>query len=230
MGLSLSVGLLADLKENDAEGYEAFVGYFMEANKLLVAHGLPAHVEPMNAEPWSASLYGYSGLHYLRRLAAHVDSGIGLPSPGGKDSSKDPRLEAYFDNVIGNRSGLLKRLALKHHSFRREFDHLIVHSDAEGFYMPQDFPKVLIPDDKSGIPGAMVGSVPRLLNECDRLARILEIPAHINKDSEELWEAADSQGKGNAVWERYGVESFTCVALRAACRRSLETGAAVVFA
>ncbi len=229
MGLALTVGLLSDLKGNDAEGFSTFTSYFGEVDKVLTANNLPGHVEPDDVSPWDAEMYGYSGLHYLRRLAAYVDSGLELPPPGNADSSDDERLAAYFRHVGGEQPGVLKGLFRKTPRFRRQFDHLIVHSDAEGFYLPLDFPDVLFADDGQ-IPGGMVGSSPRLLAECDRLARILDIPSHITKDSDELWDAADSQGAGESRWKQYGVESFTCVALREACRVSIKTGAAVVFA
>lgn len=161
MGLALSVGLLADLKENDAEGYDAFSENFEDVNRLLAAHSLPAHTEPNDVEPWGAEMYGYSSLHYLRRLAAYVDSGMSLPEPGGSNSSEDPRLEAYFQDVTGQRRGWLRRLMQSRSSFRREFDHLIVHSDAEGFYLPQDFVHVLFATSDAEVPGGMVGSTPR---------------------------------------------------------------------
>jgi hypothetical protein len=229
MGLALSVGLLADLKQNDTEGFADFSAHFSAVNKLLAARGLPGHTEPDDIAPWDAEMYGYSGMHYLRRLAAHVDSGLSLPEPGNENSSEDKRLEAYFDHVANRSPGFVKGLFGRRNKFRREFDHLIVHGDAEGFYLPQDFQSVLFDEDGLGIPGGMVGSTPRLMSECDRLARILEIPPQITKDSDELWGAADSQGQGDSIWQRYGVESFTCVALREACRVSLQTGAAIVF-
>jgi hypothetical protein len=228
MGLALSVGLLSDLKRNDNEGFEAFSTYFVNLNRLLESNNLPVHSEPFDIEPWDAEMFGYSGLHYLRRLAAYVDSGIELPGPGDDNSAQDERLEAYFSDVIGKQPSFLTALFRKRKGFKRGFDHLIVHSDAEGFYLPLDFPGVLFADDEE-IPGGMVGSTPRLLSECDRLAKILDIPAHITKDSDELWEAIESQGEGETLWQRYGVESFTCVALREACRVSMRTGAAIVF-
>jgi hypothetical protein len=229
MGLALEVGILADLKENDFEGHNAFALCFANVNTLLAQRGLPAHVEPEDVSPWSADMYGYSGLHYLRRLAAYADSGIELPGPGTQDSSEDARLKAYFNQVIGKREGVIKTLFAKPPKFKREFDHLIVHSDAEGFYLPIDFPDVLFAADDRKVPGGMVGSVPRLLAECRRLSRILGIPPEITKDSDELWEAADSQGEGECLWQQYGVESFTCVALLEACAVSLKTGAAIAF-
>lgn len=229
MGLALSVGILADLKANDPEGFKDFVGFFDSLNEFLKSIDLEVHNEPLDIEVWDAEMFGYSGLHRLRRLAAYIDSGLELPGPGGIHSSKDETLEAYFDDVIGKRTGFIGLLIRRKKKFRREFDHLIVHSDAEGFYLPVDFPNVLIASDDIEVPGGMVGSVPRLLSECERLARILNIPSSLTSDSEELWDAADTQGDGDVLWEQYGVESFTCVALNEACRRSIETGAAIVF-
>lgn len=190
MGLALCVGILGDLRENDPEGFDACASYFDHVNALLAESGLPRHVEPTDVGPWDAEMYGYSGLHYLRRLAAYVDSGAELPGPGGQDSSKDPRLEAYFNDVTGEHGGVLKSLLRKRPQFKREFDHLIVHSDAEGFYLPIDFRQVLFASNEDRIPGDMVGSTPRLLSECDRLARVLGIPPQVTRDADELWEAA----------------------------------------
>ena len=141
MGLALEVGILADLKENDPEGFEYYATCFANVNDLLAQHGLSAHSEPTGVSVWGADMYGYSGLHYLRRLAAFVDSGVELPGPGDRSSSKDARLEGYFNDVTGEGGGVLKSLFRKKPEFKREFDHLIVHSDAEGFYLPIDFPE-----------------------------------------------------------------------------------------
>ena len=229
MGLALEVGVIGDLKDSDQEGYSDFANYFFNVNALLAKNGLPLHTEPEGVCSWDAEMYGYSGLHYLRRLAAYIDSGSGLPGPGNADSSDDARLEAYFGDVTGQSAGFLKSLFLKSPKFKREFDHLIVHSDAEGFYLPQDFSNVLFADESEGIPGGMIGSSVRLAAECERLASILGIPPSITKDSDELWEAAESQGEGDTIWQQYGIESFTCVALREACAVSIATGAAIVF-
>jgi hypothetical protein len=228
VGLDVSVGVIADLRTNDPEGAEHFATYFSAINVALAEAGLPKHVEPTDCECWSAQMFGYSGLHYLRRIAAHMDAGQPLPPPGDEASSDDPLLAAYFDDVSGRRPGLLQRITQRSPRFSRTFDHLLVHSDAEGFYLPQDFPNVLFADDEA-VPGGMLGSVPRLLSELERLAAALAIPDDLHVQSEALWEAADSQGEGDKTWQRYGIESFSCVVLREACRRSLASGAAVVF-
>lgn len=110
---------------------------------------------------------------------------------------------------------------------RLGFDHLLLHSDSEGYYVPIEFDGVLIAKNDE-LAGGMVGSSQRLLAECLRLRDVLGIPEEIDPEADLLWEAADAQGEG-AGWLRYGVESFTCVRLLHAARRSIEQRAAIVF-
>jgi hypothetical protein len=53
----------------------------------------------------------------------------------------------------------------------------------------------------------MVGSVPRLLAELERITRRLEIPDQLRADSEQLWEAADAPDPDGELWQRFGRES-----------------------
>ena len=71
MGLGLEVGILADLRENDEEGYEYFRSQLDALNSCLQQANIPDHAEPEDCEVWSGEMFGYSGLHYLRRFAAH---------------------------------------------------------------------------------------------------------------------------------------------------------------
>lgn len=223
MGLAVHVGILLDVAESDPEMLDDFRGDLANANAVLAENGLPTYTEPAAGswEPLSFDMYGYSGLHYLRRIAAYLAAGRGLPPPGDDDASSDPVHEAYYDAVAGK-----PRLFRKGPKFDRRFDHLLVHSDAEGFYVPVEFDDVLFSED---VPGAMLGSSHALVRECEEVASALEIPPDIDPESEELWHASDEQGDGEG-WRRYGVESFTCVRLLAAARESVERGAAVVFA
>lgn len=229
MGLALSVGILADLGVNDPEGADYFRETFERLNSHLVMLGMQRHAEPEQCDGWSGEMYGYSGLHYLRRIAAHLDTSGSLPEPGDDSSSSDAVLEDYFADVSKAAPPLIAKLFRKRSQFSRSFDHLILHSDAEGFYLPYDFAQVVFTPERLAIPGGMVGSAPRLCRELDRLAAALEIPERLTSSSEELWEAADSQGSGDAKWQRYGIESFSCVTLREGCRHALQTGAALVF-
>jgi hypothetical protein len=88
---------------------------------------------------------------------------------------------------------------------------------------------VLFAHEKLRIPGGIVGSVPRLRDELDRIAKALEIPDSLTLDSEELTQAADSPAKSGELWRRYGRESFGCVALREGCRRAMQANAVLVF-
>jgi hypothetical protein len=227
MGLSLEVGMLADLRENDFEGYERYRNQFELLNEYLGEIGLPSHHEPENCEIWSCEMYGYSGLHYLRRIAAHIDLKGILPSVGSKENLDDMFLENYYIYAENRNTNILAKLFQSKYKFR--VNHLILHSDADGFYLPINFDKVLYTDPELEIAGNTVGSAMQLLRECERLASILEIPPDINEQSDELWEAADSQGESSIQWQKYGIESFTCVHLIKACRKSIETGAAIVF-
>ncbi len=229
MGLALEVGMLADLRENDSEGYENYLNQFNVLNEYLANVGLPAHREPEICDVWSCDMYGYSGLHYLRRIAAHLDLTGKLPPPGDKESSHDITLQNYYKKAENKKSGFLAKLLPTSSKYRFSFNHLILHSDSDGFYLPIEFEEVLYPDSKLGIAGGMIGSSIKLLQECERLATELEIPSNIDENSDELLEATDMQGKSSVKWQKYGVESFTSVHLIKACKKSVETGAAIVF-
>jgi hypothetical protein len=231
MGLTLVVGALAEALEQDAESAARLEEQFVAVNQALAAVGLPPHTEPRTLAPerrFMADMYGYSGVHYLRRIAAYVAAGRSLPRPGDDGASDDPVLDAYFAVVEGRAPTLFGRM-LGRPKPARAFDHLIVHSDAEGYYLPAEFRDVVIPDEGLEIDGAMIGSSAMLLRECERLATVLSIPADVGLESDELVEAAEAQGQGEG-YLRYGQEVYACVVLREAARRSIETGAALVFA
>ena len=44
-------------------------------------------------------MYGYSGLHYLRRIAAYLWADKPIPSPGKDNPEKDPLLEKYYSSL-----------------------------------------------------------------------------------------------------------------------------------
>ncbi|HEX8557619.1 MAG TPA: hypothetical protein VF668_05930 [Pyrinomonadaceae bacterium] len=229
MGLTICVGLPPEAREGDPEYLEYFDGQVEAVNGVLDSFGLPEYQEPFDIEEgrtFECELYGDSGLHCLRRLAAHLALKGELPPPGDETAADDPVLGDYYKifdaSFAQGQAGAMP------------FQHLIVHGDAEGYYLPVEFEEVIIPDASLEIAGGMLGSSHALLRECRELARALEIPEALSPDDEALWEAADNQGEdaaeGGATWERYGVESQACLCLMRACEASIETGAAVVFA
>ena len=225
MGLVICVGFAAGGEEADSEYREYFEQQLEAINGVLESFGLPEHREPLDIEDERTvefEMYGYSGLHYLRRLAAHLALKGELPPPGDDAAESDPVLNDYYrifeaSFTQGRAAGM-------------PFQHLIVHGDAEGYYLPVEFEDVLIPDASLEIEGGMLGSSHALLRECRELASALELPEDLSPDDEQVWSAADTQGEGEMKWERYGVESITCLNLIRACEASVETGAAIVFA
>jgi len=228
MGLAVEVGYLADLLANDEEGAESFRQDLGRLNDYLASIGLPPHNEPENCEVCSYDIYGYSGIHYLRRVAAYLDLRGILPPPGGQDASEDKVMEEYYQLAGQQKTGLLGRF-FRRAPRPRTFDHLLLHSDAEGYYLPQEFPSVLFPSESFEIPGGMIGSSWRLRDECERLAAALQLPLGLDPEAEEVWQASASQGQGDLQWQRYGIESFVCLRMYHACERSLERQAAIVF-
>ena len=132
MGLDLSVGYLADLAAHDPESVAEVSGEFENLSLALEAVGLAPHDEPREATfdgQFSCQMWGYSGLHCLRRVAAWLAFGRGLPEPGTDAAAEDPLLTRYYDRVA-KPPGLLARL------FQRTpqplpFQHLMVHGDAD---------------------------------------------------------------------------------------------------
>lgn len=232
MGLALEVGICADLARHDAEGLARCRVQLEAVNRALAAAGLPPHREPEDlaeGRVFASELWGYSGLHRLRRVAAHLALGRPLPPPQRHDAPDDPTVDAY--NVRATASpnrGLLDRI-LRRRPALLPYQHLMLHSDAEGFYLPADFAEVLFPDPELKIAGGMIGSSPRLLAECRSLAEALALPLDLDPEDDDLLEAAQAQDPAAEGWRRYGVESLSCVRLAAACEASLATGAALVF-
>ncbi len=216
MGLSLCVGVMADLDPEDDEAAPYWNGIFGNLNQVLREDGLPAHVEPVEAAdlPWSRDMFGYSSLHWLRRVAAHLWVKKALPPPGDDSAAEDPVLtRLYGQEPTPTGPG---------------FEHLIHHGDAEGLYVPIDFEHVLFCDEAQ-VPGGMIGSTQRLQNELQRLARALEVPLHFDSDDDEVAEAASARARTGPRWKQYGVESHALLALWNACELSLGRKAAIVF-
>ncbi|MGW5260354.1 hypothetical protein ACWEQG_05215 [Microbispora sp. NPDC004025] len=228
MGLNIVVGILADPELDDAA--DEFGEDFTAIRQALAEARLPDWAEPdLPAETGDFEMYGYIGLHNLRRLAVHLTETGALPArQDALKAAEDPLLARVYTRhphhaveigdpvrVIGSAEGAAGR-----------FDHLVHHSDCEGFYVPVDFAPVLI---DGRVTGAYIGSSQRLLEECRRLAERLGLPEDLDPWSDEVDEALEGEGAAREGWQRYGVESFTCLQLMAAARQSIATGAAMVF-
>ena len=232
MSLQIEVGVLAGLEENDEEGLEYFLEQFSAINTVLRSAGLPEHTEPKHLEghliqEWD--LHSYSSLHYLRRVAAYLAAGKGLPVPSEDRPSQDEVVQAYYSSAKSTPKEALPGLRGQRYQEQKPFQHLMNHSDGEGYYLPLDFEAVIFPDETLKIEGGQIGSSLRLLAECQHLATVLGLPLDLSPDADEVYMACKDYGKAEAGWQRYGVESLICLSLLQACQASITTGCAIVF-
>jgi hypothetical protein len=163
MGLGISVGFLADMKQHDEEGL-AWARKELDAIcRYLEGEGLPTWEEPEELPPLGMrphiDAFPYSTIHYLRRAYAlayeHPDQQPVKPV-GGEG------LEAY-DALVADLSTMFS-------------SHLLCHSDCEGWYLPVDFEDPLFAPEELGISGAgMLGSSYGLLRELRQVAPYIGI-------------------------------------------------------
>ena len=227
MGLDVMVGILPEM-EDDPEALEELEAELAELSAALVAAGLPPHEEPREApeddEPWEAQGYGYAGLHALRQVAGLVRRGAPIP--------RAPRITGE-DTPDGEALGEAVHAALTGGGALPPFAHLMQHSDAAGWYVPQDFEAPVPPLEDGDFAEDMgwIGSAPRLAAEVAALAAALEIPQDMAPYDERLLAALDAGAPpdGAPLWQAQPVATWTAVMLRDACRASMATGAAIVF-
>ncbi len=215
MGIGVTVGILADMLKLRAQGeedaYDDRVEDFRTINQILARRGLPLHNEPENIEVWSRDLFSAFGLQELRRVAAHIDRTGRLPPPNDNDRGGDEILDEYYETAE-EKPG--------------KFDHLIMHSDCDGYYIPIDFPHVLYCSEEPDFPYESLGSSQRLLAECRRVADELQIPSGLTGiDIHKL--GLDSASESTTGWKRYYAESYVCVSLIEASEQSIRAGAAI---
>ena len=99
LGLSVSVGYLADVLRGDPEGSTEVSNCFARLNEALLAAGCERHDEPVELETalrFSCDMWGYSGLHHLRRVAAYAAFRLATPSPIADGAAEDPVLKRYY--------------------------------------------------------------------------------------------------------------------------------------
>lgn len=214
MGLNIVVGVLVDAEDEDYT--ERVRADFVAIGELLEHAGARPWAEPDLDEEEGAEFeaWGYSGLHTVRRLAIHLAAGGRLPEPldGSQRATDDPLLGKVYEALPSDPPG--------------PFDHLVHHSDCEGYYVPVDFANVIV--DKRA-RGGYLGSSVRLLEEARRLAEALGLPEDLDPHSEEVFEAADAEKPATEGWQRYGVESYVCLQLLHAAKLSISTGSAIAF-
>jgi len=150
----------------------------------------------------------------LRRVAVHLAATGTLPDPleDARRAADDPLLRKACAVFLSEPVG--------------PFDHLINHSDCEGYYVPVDFEQVIV--DES-LVGVCLGSSVRLLAETRRIASALGLPEDLDPDSEEVLAACQAKTPATGGWQRYAIESYGCLRLIHAAQHSIATGAAIAY-
>jgi hypothetical protein len=213
MGLTIVVGILAGTEDEDAGHVRA---HFAVIRELLDRAGAGQWAEPELNERdiLEGDMWGYSGLHTVRRVAVHLAAAGTLPDPLAQahKAADDPLLTKAYAKFPAEPAG--------------PFDHLIHHSDCEGYYVPVDFEQVIV-DDR--LAGGYLGSSMCLLAETRRIAGALGLPEDLDPDSAEILGAWDAKTPAAEGWRRYRVESYGCLRLIHAAKHSIATGAAIAF-
>lgn len=212
MSLAITVGVLADLLQDDPEGAAWFQQQFEIVNRLLADNDLPPHAEPdavvVSHAERSLGSFPYSFLHCLRRFAARckIDGHAPPPLKAGDAPERD--------------------LAIEEASSLFDF-HLLVHSDAEGFYVPIDFENVLVDADDLGLAGALLGSSIRLLRELIAVAPALQIA--LRGDTLPVEEQRRIEQQVAAEADPFWRERLCWLTLFHAAHASTRYGVAIVF-
>jgi hypothetical protein len=98
--LNLVVGVIPHLyaDDDDDSDLNELRGEFAALNEVLQALELPKHHEPEETdteEGWDCRVGDRADYHSLRRIAAHLALGYGLPGPLLGDPKDDPVFERY---------------------------------------------------------------------------------------------------------------------------------------
>jgi hypothetical protein len=213
MGLSISVGVLAYLIENDEEGANGLAATLRGVNEVLIEHDQPTYEEPEQVPPLvsRAALTGfsYAFLHYLRRFyanIAHDPKWIPTLTPDHESATDDPILDEEMYMMSS---------------------HLLCHSDSDGFYLPIDFDEIII-DAEGGdrIPGGIVGSSYKLMRELIEIAPSLGIKLRAaNLSDDEATRINTIAASEEGFW----IEHLVWISLFEAARLSIEQKSAIVF-
>jgi hypothetical protein len=213
MGLNISVGMLADLIENDEAGANWLAATLRGVNAVLAEADRPTYEEPEQVPPMMSRAqsfnYSYSFLHYLRRFYANVTHNpkwIPTLTPDGESATDDPILDEEMYMMSS---------------------HLLCHSDSDGFYLPIDFDDIVIDDTGADrIPGGIVGSSYKLMRELIEIAPSLGIKlrgANLTDDEATRINAIAASEEG------FWIEHLVWISLFEAARLSIELKSAIVF-
>jgi hypothetical protein len=194
MTLSITVGLEPQMRQHPETAAAVDL-----INRMLVDAGLPPHEEPVTVPDdaqWRPADLPYTFWDRLQRLQAWANQRGELPPP------LQDGADARHDSVIEDEIAMLD-------------SHVVLHS-AEGFYVPAVFDEPMVDDQ---LPGRILGSSQRLMQDLQRSGRILGITADGGRLPaaviEEIHQADRSQ-------HPYAPERSIWLAMYDAARRSIQ--------
>lgn len=252
MGLAICVGMLAELLEDDPEGAEAFEEDLAEVNRVLAAAGLPPHTEPREAIEFdsraSIESFPYSFIHYLRRAYAHrvlAPDWVATPLADDVDPTADPKIQTLLDSedshllCHSDAEGFYVPVDFKEVLFdERDEDDEAEEEDEEEDDEDVDLSRGPEEDDIEdeeededddetlGLPGGMLGSSYRLLEELVYVAPALGIHLNNGKLGDEEAERIDALIEDdNGLYREYAA----WLLLYEAARLSIAHRTAIVF-
>ena len=219
MGVDVTVGYLAEMRANDAEGMKHVRKRFADLKKRMKKDGLPTYTEPEDIHYWAIRVWPQIGIALLQRLAIYLWRKNGkLPTPAtyemdapfeGREMSKIYE-DCYFYSEECNKKG-------------QNFRHLVCHSCRDGGWLPVEFEE---PFTEGYVE---YGSSQRLQEQCEMVAAALELPLELDPNEKEVQAALRTPGKLKKKWKQYSIESFNCLLLHKAARLSVELGAAIIL-
>jgi hypothetical protein len=168
----------AAFRPNPPPSYRTLFPQQQIINRVLTAAGLPPYTGPAGGAPLCLRIGSYSRLASLMYHAAEVALG---PRPRG---------QAHTEYLVRGYDAAYPPPATP------PWQHLAVHSDCEGYFVPLDFPRVL--DGGADLVGRFLGSAVRVRAECEQLADLHGFPLVRDPVPEELpgWPSHED------VWNR----------------------------
>jgi len=145
----------------------------------------------------------------LRRLAAHILESGALPDPRIDEPMSDPVLRRCLQKCGLPKPKLFER---RQTLLARSFVNLACHNGSNGYYSPREFDGVLEPAVELGVEGGVVGSAPKLAEECERIANQIGLPL-----------GSIDEARSSDAWSRYPFECEALIALYRGGKHSFET-------
>jgi hypothetical protein len=211
MGLDIVMVGMQDMEDEAWEDkpFQAMLNYFL--------HKLPGAREVSIGETPEALADGhrigsYSALHVLRGLALRHEQGKPLDQLSEKDLYEES--QHFYENAGSS----------------QQFQHLLNHSDCDGYYVPYDFAEPLLlnytppaEDEDSDSPEQIsVGSSLSLLQELNALAPLLALPGDLGELGEDAFASQVDTHRWPTAAQVWGI-------LRCYARESAENRLVMVF-